>query len=299
MANDSLPVLVVIGGGGIGLAAALRLGRNRHVLLASRSESTIATASAALEKAGIKFSTQQVDVSSYESVAAVARTAAGLGGDVETVILTSAISPAMGGAERIFEVDVRGTANVLDVFGREGVVARGGNVVCVGSMASRMFPALAPELERHLALAPAAEVLENRQLWDLAAGVGGSAYCIAKQANVLRVQAAAASKEYAGRGVRVNIVSPGMTETNMLEKEMENDATGGIRAMIEAMPVPRAGKPEEIAEAIEFVTRCGFVNGIDILVDGGCIAAQRWGRGEGRDVQDKVDDLIGRANGGQ
>ncbi|KAF9874654.1 short-chain dehydrogenase/reductase SDR [Colletotrichum karsti] len=277
MALDTLPVLVIIGGGGIGLATALRLGKGHHILLASRSQSTLAGASEALKQAGHKFTTQQVDVADYASVAAVAETAASLGGAIGTVVLTSAISPSMGSSKKIMEVDVLGTANAIAAFGNEVEMPRGSSFVCVGSMAQHMSPPLSPELETHLATAPLDKLLTNDELWELALTHEGAAYCVAKRANVLRVQAAAASEAFAGKGVRVNCVSPGTTDTKMLREEMAGGSGDGIRAMIEALPVKRAGTADEMAEGVEFVSRCGYINGTDVLIDGGCMAAQRWG----------------------
>ncbi|KAF6811303.1 short-chain dehydrogenase/reductase SDR [Colletotrichum plurivorum] len=276
MALDTLPILVVIGGGGIGLATALRLGAAHHVLLASRSQSTLTAGAEALKKAGHKFTTQQVDITSYPSVAAVAKTVASLGGAIDTVVLTSGISPSMGSLEQILKVDVLGTANVIAAFSDEIDMPRGSNLICVGSAAGRMCPPLGDELEKHLATAPLGDLLENKQLWDAAADFVGMAYCVAKRANVLRVEAAASMGVLAARGVRVNCVSPGAIETNMLRVEMAAEWGDGVKAMIELTPLKRAGNAEEVAEAVEFVARCGYVNGTDVLIDGGSTAVTRW-----------------------
>ncbi|KAK1623075.1 short-chain dehydrogenase/reductase SDR [Colletotrichum phormii] len=269
MSLDALPIIVIIGGGGIGLATAHRLGAGHHILFASRSPSTISAGAESLKQAGHKVTTQQVDVTSYESVASLAKTASSLGGAIETVVLTSALGPTMGSAEMILAVDVVGTANM----------PYGSSVVCVGSMGQHMIPPLSPALERHLATAPRTSLLENKELHELIAGVSATAYCIAKKANSLRVQAAAASEAYAGKGVRVNLVAPGMTETKMLAAEMEGESGAGIREMMKAHPFKRAATAEEVADAVGFVVGCRYVNGTDVLVDGGWLAKLRWGEG--------------------
>ncbi|KZL86398.1 short-chain dehydrogenase reductase sdr [Colletotrichum incanum] len=282
MALDTLPVLVVIGGGGIGLATAHRLGAGRHILFASRSPSTISVGAESLKKAGHKVTTQQVDVSSYESVAALAKMAASLGGPIKTVVLTSAISPHMGSTEMILAINILGTANVIEAFGKEVEMPSGSSLVCVGSMVQHMAPPLSPDLEKHLATAPLPNLLEDDELHAVIsgmsgiAGTGGAAYFMSKKANSLRVQAAAVSKDYAGRGVRVNCVSPGMTETNMLTFEMDGESGEGIREMLKAHPMKRAGTAEEVADAVAFVVECEYVNGTDLLVDGGYIAQMKW-----------------------
>ncbi|KAK1707859.1 short-chain dehydrogenase/reductase SDR [Colletotrichum lupini] len=245
MALDALPIMVIIGGGGIGLATAHRLGGGHHILFASRSPSTVSAGAESLKQAGHKVTAQQVDVTSYESVASLAKTA----------------SPTMGSAEMILAVDVVGTANVIEVFGKEVEMPYGSSVVCVGSMGQHMIPPLSPDLERHLATAPRTSLLENKELHELIAG------------------AAAASEAYAGKGVRVNLVAPGMTETKMLAAEMEGSSGAGIREMMKAHPFKRAATAEEVADAVGFVAGCRYVNGTDVLIDGGWLAKLRWGEG--------------------
>ncbi|KAK1719769.1 hypothetical protein BDP67DRAFT_540891 [Colletotrichum lupini] len=256
MASQPLPVLVIIGGGGIGLATAHRLGPGRRVLFASRSPSTLDAGAESLKKKSIEVTTKQVDVSSYDSVAAVAKAAAALGA-IEAVVLTSGVSAVVGSVEMILTVDIRGTANVIDAFGKEVVMPAGSSLVCTGSIAQGLCPPMSPELETHLATAPLSSLLSPNQELD----------------HIIT----AASREYAGRGVRVNCVSPGMTETNMLTAEKSVDMVGDmITAALKVHPLKRASTADEIAQAIEFVVKCGYVNGVDILVDGGISAVELW-----------------------
>lgn len=67
--------------------------------------------------------------------------------------------------------------------------------------------------------------------------------------------------------VRVNAVAPGLIDTPLW------DTFGPIREAIlsscSKLPVRRAGKPEEIAEAVVFLMSNGFITGIVLPVDGG------------------------------
>lgn len=73
--------------------------------------------------------------------------------------------------------------------------------------------------------------------------------------------------EVASKGITVNTVSPGYIETPMLAA-MKEDVLNSIIANI---PVGRLGKPEEIAEAVAFLTmpEAGFITGANLDVNGG------------------------------
>jgi NAD(P)-dependent dehydrogenase (short-subunit alcohol dehydrogenase family) len=78
-----------------------------------------------------------------------------------------------------------------------------------------------------------------------------------------------AAKEAGRRGVRVNAVCPGLTDTAMLRESMQvRPATSDIAA---AIPLGRLGRPEEIAQAIAWLwsDAASFANGAILTVDGG------------------------------
>jgi 3-oxoacyl-[acyl-carrier protein] reductase len=79
------------------------------------------------------------------------------------------------------------------------------------------------------------------------------------------------AKEVAPRGITVNVISPGFTETQMLFANMTPDA---CRDLIEMTPLHRLGQPEEIAEVIAFLIsdRARWVTRQNIAADGGIIS---------------------------
>ena len=90
----------------------------------------------------------------------------------------------------------------------------------------------------------------------------GVLYAISKGAvNSLH---AGLSQEVAGEGIRVNAVSPGITATDMVSDE-------AIRKNLPNIPMGRAGKAEEIAEAIVWLMseHASYVAGANIRVAGG------------------------------
>jgi NAD(P)-dependent dehydrogenase (short-subunit alcohol dehydrogenase family) len=69
--------------------------------------------------------------------------------------------------------------------------------------------------------------------------------------------------------IRVNTLQPGYVDTPMLD-ELLGEAHAAIKAEAGArLPVRRIGRPEELADAVLFLMKNGYVNGITLTVDGG------------------------------
>jgi NAD(P)-dependent dehydrogenase (short-subunit alcohol dehydrogenase family) len=118
--------------------------------------------------------------------------------------------------------------------------------------------------------------------------VGGSShtYCTAKAALVHLTRCVAA--ELGEEGIRVNSVSPGAIVTGIFGKGIGIDPGVADRAVAElterfvkAQPIPRAGLPDDIARAALYLASdaSSFVNGIDLVVDGGAIVGTRFSQG--------------------
>lgn len=95
-----------------------------------------------------------------------------------------------------------------------------------------------------------------------------TAYTTAKHAVIGLTRTA--SEDYAARGLRVNAICPGYTETPMTTKNPEV-----LKAMVErvesAVPMKRMGAPKEIADGVLYLAggRSSFVTGSALMVDGG------------------------------
>jgi NAD(P)-dependent dehydrogenase (short-subunit alcohol dehydrogenase family) len=108
---------------------------------------------------------------------------------------------------------------------------------------------------------------------------GGHIYSAAKAAVIQLTRSAA--MELGGRNVRVNSISPGAIVTGIHGKACGvpddiADRTAGVleEDFAKAQPIPRAGTPEDIAQAAAWLASdaSSFVNGHDLVVDGGAIA---------------------------
>jgi NAD(P)-dependent dehydrogenase (short-subunit alcohol dehydrogenase family) len=73
--------------------------------------------------------------------------------------------------------------------------------------------------------------------------------------------------ELAPRGIRVNVVSPGPTDTAMFASVSDDVRT----TLADKIPLGRLGRPEEIAAAALFLAsdESSFIAGADLPVDGG------------------------------
>ncbi|MGW1990451.1 SDR family NAD(P)-dependent oxidoreductase [Embleya sp. NPDC001921] len=78
--------------------------------------------------------------------------------------------------------------------------------------------------------------------------------------------------ELAPRRIRVNSVSPGYTDTPAYRAEASDEAQAGVGAVVAA---GRVGTSDDIAAAVAFLlsAEASYINGRDIVVDGGLTAA--------------------------
>jgi glucose 1-dehydrogenase len=96
---------------------------------------------------------------------------------------------------------------------------------------------------------------------------GSGAYSPTKAALTMLAQTLAL--EWAPDGIRVNVVSPGMTNTPMSAKMYADPTIKRAREAI--VPLSRIGDPKDIANAIEFLISplSGYITAQDLCVDGG------------------------------
>ena len=238
---DRQPVYVILGGsGGIGSAVARNLvARGAKVALAARGAERLESLAAELGSA----STAVVDATDMSAVENFVRSTAdaneGLDGIVNCVgsILLKA-------AHQTKEDEWRHTiaANLDTAFatiraGAKVMGRSGGSIVLMSSSAARVG------LPSHEAIAAAK------------AGVIGLA------------RSAAAT--YAGKGIRVNAVAPGLVDTPMSAGITGNEMM--LKASTAMHPLGRIGSPEEVASVIAWLLskESSWVTGQVIGIDGG------------------------------
>ena len=131
-------VAVITGGaGGMGLATAKVVGREKSLVLCDVRQDRLDAAAATLADLGISATVVNADVTDSAAVEGLFETAAGLG-NIAAVIHTAGVSPSMGAADYVMRTNAVGTVNVNEAFFR--TAAAGSAIVNVASMAAHILP---------------------------------------------------------------------------------------------------------------------------------------------------------------
>lgn len=267
-------VIVVIGAGSIGQAIVRRIGAGSHILLADLHQKNCDDAAKVLSDAGFLVSTTMVDIASRESVQMLVETAKKIGG-ITGLIHAAGVSPSQASPSIIFQVDLYGTALVLEEFGN--VIENGGSGVVIASQSGHRLPSLTSEQDKALATTPTEELLLLPFLQSEAADSSLYAYQLSKRGNSLRVKAEAV--RWGKRGARINTISPGIIMTPLANDELNGPRGEGYRRMLEISPAGRAGTPDEVGVVGALLMGCdgAFITGSDFLMDGGVTSAYWYG----------------------
>jgi NAD(P)-dependent dehydrogenase (short-subunit alcohol dehydrogenase family) len=240
-ALDGRRAVITGAGGGIGRETALALAsRGAHVVVSDIDlEAASATAKAISGRGGIAYPTG-CDVAEEAEVAGLVEFAVEMLGGLDIAINNAGIDGAAAALadqdrsnwDRVIAVNLTGVFLGMK-YELPHLVDGGGAIVNVASIAGRQgFRLMSP-------------------------------YVASKHAVIGLTRTAAL--EYGRRGVRVNAICPGVTNTTM------GASLPGLDQIVRRTPLKRAGEPAEMAETIAWLCSdaASFVSGAEIVVDGG------------------------------
>lgn len=208
------------------------------------------------------------DVSDPASIESVV---AGLEGTFDGLGNIAGVAGSMG-AELVLRVNVYGLRRITETLLAAGKINDGASIVNIASLAGMVW-------NRHLD-----RIAELDAAEDFAAGIevaqsyergGPAAYTLSKEWVV------SYTKHLAGqvldRGIRVNSVSPGPVDTPLFPYFEQDTGVEQMAWLNER--VGRLGTPEDEAEVVTWllVGDSGWVNGVDLPVDGGLSAGMTVG----------------------
>jgi NAD(P)-dependent dehydrogenase (short-subunit alcohol dehydrogenase family) len=236
-------VAVITGGNsGIGLATAKRfVQEGAYVFITGRRQAEL---DAAVSLIGENVTAVQGDVSKLDDLDRLYEVVRKAKGRVDVVFANAAVVDPVPLAE-----------STAETFDKHFALNARGAYFTV----QKALPLLADN---------ASIILSGSAAWQM--GIPGyGAYSATKAALVSFVRTWTA--ELAGRGIRANVISPGPTDTPMLQVGSKGTPDGTPEYFRKMIPMGRLGTPDDIASAAVFLAsgESGFITGIDLPVDGG------------------------------
>jgi NAD(P)-dependent dehydrogenase (short-subunit alcohol dehydrogenase family) len=262
-------------GRGMGRACAIRLARTVDVVIGvDLDPEGLASLQQELGGGTARIESLALDVSDPADMGSLAEAVSDFG-SLRAVAHAAGISPTMADWRRVLTVDLVGTARLLEAL--RPLATRDTAFVCFSSMAATLLisgesPADAPLDE------PLAEAFLDLLRESVGASIEdtGIAYAWAKRGvqRLVRREAVGLGRV----GARICSLSPGMIDTPQGRQEMGQQPM--MQTLLEQTPLGRLGTAEELAAVAAFLLsdEAGFVTGIDVLVDGGVVAALQANR---------------------
>jgi glucose 1-dehydrogenase len=239
-------VAIITGGGtGIGRGIALRFAKEgAYVAICGRRKEPLEDVVKMIEENGGEAIYCITDVSSYDQIQEMVETTLMKWGQIDILVNNAGIYIAHDIAsmseeewDKVMNVDAKG----------------------VFLMSKAILP--------HLLKQESGKIINIASIAGLFGFVQSAAYCAAKGAvvNLTREMAL----DYAGRGICVNAIAPGVIESDMTNPLLSDEQTK--KTFLEKIPVGRIGSPDDIAHAAVYLgsDESDYMVGQILVVDGG------------------------------
>jgi citronellol/citronellal dehydrogenase len=234
-ASPTQKIAIVAGGGsGIGQGCALRLAAmDYHVILVGRTASKLEETAALITAQGGSAVPFPADVRDWDRL-----------GELHDLVADDGIDLLINSAGGQFYALAR------------DISRNGWQAVVETNLSGSFF--LCRQLLPALRKRRGAVVTLVANLWQR--GAAGMAHSAAARAGVVNLTKSLAI-EWASDGIRLNAVSPGLTDTPALRKS--------YRSLVESVPLQRMGTVDEVVDAVMFMAHAPYITGEVLTIDGG------------------------------
>lgn len=267
-------VMILTGAGQIGMAIARRMGYGMKIVIGDKKSENAQAIAKTMNDAGFDTVPMEMDLSSRASIQSLIAKAR-KHGDITMLVNAAGVSPSQASVETILQVDLYGTAVLLEEVGK--VIAPGGVGVTISSQSGHRMKQLTPEEDAQLACTPTEELLKLPLLQPENIQDTLHAYQLAKRCNEKRVMAE--SVKWGAKGARINSISPGIIVTPLAIDEFNGPRGDFYKNMFAKCPAGRPGTADEVANVAELLmsNKGAFITGADFLIDGGATASYFYG----------------------
>ncbi len=267
-------VMIVTGAGQISMAIARRMGYGKKIVMGDKNIENAKKIAETMNNAGFDVEVVEMDLSSRESIKKLIVKAQGYG-DIKMLVNGAGVSPSQAPIEAILNVDLYGTAVLLEEVGK--VISEGGVGVTISSQSGWRMPQLTAAEDEALATTPTEELLKLDILQPENIRDTLHAYQLAKRCNEKRVMAQ--SVEWGRRGARINAIAPGIIVTPLAIDEFNGPRGDFYKNMFAKCPAGRPGTADEVANVAELLMsdKGAFITGSTFLIDGGATSSYFYG----------------------
>ena len=271
---NSKDVMIVTGAGQISMAIARRIGYGKKIVMGDKKIENAKAIAEIMNNAGYDVEPVEMDLSSRESIKSLIAKAQEYG-EIKMLVNGARVSPSQAPVEAILNVDLYGTAVLLEEVGK--VIAKGGCGVTISSQSGWRMPQLTAKEDEELATTPTEELLKLDILQPENIKDTLHAYQMAKRCNEKRVMAQ--SVEWGKRGARINAIAPGIIVTPLAVDEFNGPRGDFYKNMFAKCPAGRPGTADEVANVAELLMsdKATFITGSTFLMDGGATASYYYG----------------------
>ena len=246
MKLDGKVAIVTGGGQGIGRAIAFALAEHgANVVIADINIEVANTAASEIKGAGYKAVAIKANISKSEEVNQLVNKTLDIFHRIDILVNNAGVSEPTPiielteeGWDRVINVNLKGPFLCSQAVGKHMIERKRGKIINIASVVSQL------------------------------AHPTQAAYCASKAGLVLLTKTMAA--EWGKYNINVNSISPGATETPRMQK-FRKENPSFLKGRIEATPIGRFIKPEEVANVVLFLASSDSdaITGANIVIDGG------------------------------